>query len=170
MTIYGLLNLNAGSAIKRHCVRLLGFAVLIAIALPGLADEEPDGDPLPEEDTIFGTWYVQVMDGEVVDLDEQIGLVFDKKGVLRVIDGGEERETSRFTNDKQRSRVMLFEERDPTDIETIIRYTFVDDMVIFRITEDVGQGREGDVAVYELTRSREGSERHRRKREEAAGQ
>ena len=59
---------------------------LFCFALPALADDAVEADPLPEEDTIIGMWHVQMMGGEVLPADEKVGAnPFPRSTLLRAL-------------------------------------------------------------------------------------
>lgn len=129
--------------------------------LPDAADDNTEGaGDLPEEDTILGTWHVQVMEGELMPEDESIRIIFKKDGTVFVYEGDREEEAGGYLHNEERAEIKIFEDNDPTDIEAILKYSFVDDMLVMHVIEDPGQGRENDEQVIELTRNPEGTERH----------
>jgi len=137
--------------------------------LPRAAEGAGDAEDLPEEDTIMGTWYVQVMEGELADPEEQIRIVFEKTGTVRVFESGNEDDVTKFSHDKEQSKITIYEDNDPTDVEAIIEYSFIDDMLVMKVNDD--PGRRGDeVVVIEMTRNPEGTKDHQALREKQGGQ
>lgn len=150
-----------GTVLFKHGVQFLFGIVLLAVGLPAIAQDDKDGEPLPEDDTILGTWYVQLMEGEVAPQDEQIRIVFNEDGTVLVYEdgGGEEEESGQYSHDEDQSKITIYEN---DRVETIIKYSFVDDMLIFKISN----GRGGDEEErFELTRNPEGTKRHQAVRE-----
>ena len=141
--------------------------VLVFCGLPTLAQDQKDSDPQPEEDTFLGEWYVQLMEDEVLPADEPIRLVFEKSGLVRVFEGDEEEQAMAYTYDEAKSTITIVEQDDPADIEAIIKYSFVDDMLVMRISE--GQGGDEE-EVIELTRNAEGTKRHQKLRKDRGDQ
>ena len=144
----------------RHATLILA---LFCFALPALADGVESDEPLPEEDTFMGEWYVQTMEGEVTPLDEPVRIVFEKTGVVRVFEGDDGEEAMAYTYDEAKSTITIVEQDDPADVEAIITYSFIDDMLVMRIKE----GRGEDEEVIELTRKPEGTKRHQKMRKES---
>lgn len=135
--------------------------------LPDAADDNTEGaGDLPEEDTILGTWHVQVMEDELMPEDESIRIIFNKDGTVVVYEGDCKEEDGGYLHNEERAEIKIFEDNDPTDIEAILKYSFVDDMLVMRVIEDPGTGRgEEDQQIIELTRNPEGTERHQKMRE-----
>lgn len=142
----------------RTCLTLLLFIA----ALPAHPDDAAQDEPIPEEDSFMGEWYVQLMEGEVTPLDEPVRLVFEKTGIVRVFEDDDEEEVAAYTYDKAKSTITIVEQDDPTDVEAIIKYSFVDDMLVMRMTEGGGGDEE---EIIELTRKPEGAKRHQKMRE-----
>lgn len=153
---------------RNHWLHTALLFVLVGAALPTLADEVESDEPVPEEDTFIGQWYVQFMDERVTPLDEPLRLVFEKTGRVRVFEGDDEEEAMAYTFDEAQATITIVEQDDPTDIEAIIKYSFVDDMLVMKIREGRGDG--DDEEIIELTRKPEGTKRHQKMRKEAGDQ
>ena len=153
---------------ERH-KKMRKIGEFIPLPKPANPADADDNEGLPVGDTIIGTWYMQIMEGELVPADEQIRITFDKKGVVRVFEGDNEDEVGQYSHDKDRSIIKIYEDDDPTDLEAIIEYSFVDDMLVMKVTEDPGR-QNNDTAVFELTRNPEGAKHHQALRKERGDQ
>ncbi|MEM9348455.1 MAG: hypothetical protein AAGB26_17845 [Planctomycetota bacterium] len=147
---------------KHHGIKTLGLVVLVILALPAFAQDDQETDPLPEDDTILGTWWIQFGEDEL--LDEPFRLVFEKNGTVKVYEDGDREETAGYLLDENQSKITIYEDNDPTDIEVVIKYSFVDDLLIFLISDGDGRGEHEE--RFELTRNPEGTEQHQRARKD----
>jgi hypothetical protein len=150
---------------KKHLSVWTMFLILSA-ALPMSADEEQ------KKDTILGQWYVQVggtADDQLVfgpSFSMQIN--FDEDGLVHFLMKmeGEERDadTQKYEHDKKKATLTIYERDEEGEVNEepagVFHYSFVDDMLVFRF-------KEGDEDVrMELTRQPEGTERHKKMRQE----
>lgn len=129
--------------------------LLITFALPCAADEEKAA---PAEDTILGEWHLQTMNGELSPKDDAMRLVFEKDGVAKG-HMGEDVETWTYKDDQTAATVTLYraDEDDDEAVPEIVvqlKYSFVDDMLVFSYSEGFEEIK------MELTRSAEGTKRH----------
>lgn len=145
---------------KNHWMHVLGLFALIGLALPTLPEDEKEGAP-PEEDSILGTWYLQTMEGEV--MEEPMRLVFQDNNILKIYEGDEEEESGGYRHNQRESTITIYEQDNPADVEAVIQYSFIDDMLVFLISEGPG---EDDQERFELTRKPEGTKRHQQARKE----
>ncbi|MEM6258885.1 MAG: hypothetical protein AAGI37_11285 [Planctomycetota bacterium] len=147
---------------KHGWIKTLGLVVLVMLASSAFAQDDQAAEPLPEDDTILGTWYVQLDDDEV--MEEPLRLVFEEDGTVKVYEDGDHQETAGYLLDENQSKITIYEDNDPTDIEAVIKYSFVDDLLIFLINDGDGRGEHEE--RFELTRNPEGTERHQRARKD----
>lgn len=153
----------------KHRIYFLLIALLFAAASPVWSADD-DAEPLPEEDTILGTWYVQFMEDEVMPLDEQLRLVLNEDGSVKLYQGEEEDESGKYTHDKQAATITIYDGRNPADIEAVLKYSFADDMLVVRYTEGPANADNEPEEVMELTRKPEGTKRHQALREKQGDQ
>ena len=150
---------------------VLWLVLVLGFALPALADEKPadqpapdeavPDEPAPEEDTILGTWYLQLIDRNVTPLDEPTRLVFNKDGTVHLYEGEELDELGTYVHDKDKAVITIYDGDNPTDVDEVLKYSFIDDMLVMR--DGSGRGDEDD--FIELTRKPEGTERHQKLRQ-----
>ena len=148
------------SVLFKYGVQLFFGIVLLAGRLPVTAQDDRDTEPLPEGDTILGTWYIQVMEGEVTE--DPMRLVFNEDGTVLVSEDGveeEEEESGQYSHDENQSKITIYENGR---VEAVIQYSFVDEMLVFKIS-DGARGHEEE--RFELTRHPDGTKRHQAVRE-----
>lgn len=154
--------------------------VLMSAGLPASADDaaveaaDEVEDVEAKEDTILGTWYAQIAEDDALPAGDMFKLTFKEggKATSSMQMGDYKREESwNYVHDKEKATLTLFELDDEgtpdEEPEVVLRYSFVDDMLIFRYTES-DDAEEEDFQTMELTRNAEGTKRHQKLRKAAA--
>ena len=150
-------------------IHLTGLALLLLMsaALPIMADDEE------KEETILGAWYAQYGEGEALPKNMTMKIDFKEDGQVigtMTMEGEEpDVQTWKYEHDEEKAKLTLYEVDDEGNAdkepEVVLKYSFVDDMLIFTYREGPDDEEEERM---ELTRNPEGTERHQKLRAEAA--
>ena len=144
--------------------------LMLAIALPTIAQDEGGEEPAAEEETILGAWYLQYAEGDPLPKNMSLKLDFKEDGqatgTMTMEDAEPETRKWKYEHDEENAKLTLYVVDDEGNVEedpeVLLAYSFDDGVLIFRYREDP----DDDEQTMELTRNPEGTERHQKLREE----